>query len=224
LEAAVFERRGLLKASLALGAAAALPGCYTVHEAPPTGLPSAGAGKLMLVGRVEVVPKLATGEQDIDIKNDVFNAKRYALGRAAIILADKPDPSRYHVLSAQILNPTLEQTYFFTVPRSERFLAQGMVTMEWRDLTPNSKAMNVEKAELKFPAPIEFDIQPEDQALYVGTLRLHHDVYHTLLKVEVLDHYSTALTEFRQRFGPQASLRKALMRLPVKGPRVVSPA
>ncbi|HEX9390310.1 MAG TPA: hypothetical protein VF928_03245 [Usitatibacteraceae bacterium] len=213
------KRRRFLAAALGSVAAAALPGCYTIHETPPGGVPAAGSRHVMLVGRIEVVPRMATGEQDIDIKNDLFNTKRYMLGRAVIQMADRPDPGSLHALSAEFLNPTLEQTFFLVLPRSERFIAKGSVTMEWRDLTPSSKAMNVESAELKFPAPLEIDIRPDDQAIYIGTVRLHRDVFHTLLKVELLDQHAAALIEFRKRFGPQAALRKALLKLPQESSR-----
>jgi hypothetical protein len=211
------DRRHWLAASFS----ALLGGCYTIQETSPTGVPAPGGRHVMLVGRVEVVPRVAVGEQDIDIKNDFFNTKRYSIGRAVVVLSDRPDPNRFHVLNAQILNPALEQTYFFVAPRGERFITQAYVAMEWRDLTPNSKAMNIESAELKAPAPLEIDIRPDDQAIYLGTLRLHRDVFHTLLKVELLDHHAAAQAELRQRFGAQASLRKALLKLP---PSRLSPA
>jgi hypothetical protein len=216
--AVVFKhRRQIIGASLGAACAAVLSGCYTIHETPPVAVPVAGGRHVMLVGRIEVVPRLATGEQDIDVKNDVLNSKRYMLGRAVMQMAIRPDPGSLQILSAEILNPTLEQTYFFVVPRGERFIAKGNVTMEWRDLTARSKIMTPEAAELKFPVPLEIDIRPEDQAIYLGTLRLYRDVYHTLLKVELLDHYAAAQTDFRQRFGAQGMLRKALLKLPASG-------
>ncbi len=211
----MLERRRAMMVALAGAAASSmLPGCYTIQEAATDGVPPANGRKVMLVGRIEVVPRVAASEQDIDVRNDLFNTKRYMLGRAVIQMADRPDPGSLHALSAQFLNPTLEETFFFVLPRSERFIAKGSVTMEWRDLTPGSKAMNVESSELKFPAPLELDIRTDDQAIYIGTLRLHRDVFHSLLKVELLDHHAAALVEFRKRYGAQAGLRKALLKLP----------
>jgi hypothetical protein len=199
----------------ALGASTlALPGCWTIHETPPASLPAAGSRQVMLVGRVEVLPRLSATEQDIDVKNDLFNGARHMRGRAVIYLADKPEPGSLQVYGADIINPTLDQTFFFVVRRSERFIARGSVVMEWRDLTPNSKAMAVDTAELKLPAPLEIDIRAEDQALYLGTLRLHRDTFNTLLKVELIDQHAPAQTELRERFGPQAGLRRALLKLP----------
>src|SRR5260221_168939 len=52
-----------------------------------------------------------------------------------------------------------------------------------------------------------------------GGVRLHGDVFHTLLKVELLDQHAAALIELRKRFGPQAALRKALLKLPQESSR-----
>jgi hypothetical protein len=210
----VFKRRLVLAGALGASLSTGLTACYTLQEAPPAELPAAGGQRVMLVGRIELVPRLAVGEQDIDIKNDVFNVKRHMQGRAVMYMANRPDPGSLQVLSAEILNPVLDQTFFFLLTRSERFISKGGVTMEWRDLTANSKAMNLEKVELNFPTPLEIDVRPDDQAIYLGSLRMYRDPYHTLLKTELLDNYPTALAEFRQRFGAQATLRKALLKLP----------
>src|SRR5260221_11247154 len=82
LEAAVHKRRRFLAAALGSVAAAALPGCYTIHETPPGGVPAAGSRHVMLVERIEVAPRMATGEQDNDIKTALFNTNRYKLDGA----------------------------------------------------------------------------------------------------------------------------------------------
>jgi hypothetical protein len=71
--------------------------------------------------------------------------------------------------------------------------AQAARHFSWAD--GGSRRSSPETAELAFPAPLEIDIRGEDRAIYLGTLRLHRDEFHTLLKVEVLDHYSTAQME-----------------------------
>ncbi|AEG94304.1 hypothetical protein [Ramlibacter tataouinensis] len=210
----MLERRSLLQAAAAFGAAAVLPACHTVQENASTELPAPGTGKVMLVGRIEVVPRISPREQNVAVQNDIFNTKRHFMGRAVIRLADRRDPGDFHQLGALFLNPNLEETFFYSVPRTERFVADASIAMEWQDLTPASKNLTLQKVELKLPVPLELDIQPADQALYLGTVRMHRDVYHTLLRVEVLDQQSQAQEEFSRRFGPQARMRKALLKVP----------
>src|SRR5260221_11209178 len=90
LEAAVHKRCRFLAAALGSVAAAALPGCYTIHETPPGGVPAAGSRHLMLVGRIEAAPRMTTGDQRIDMKNDLFTTNRYILGSVVIEMADPP--------------------------------------------------------------------------------------------------------------------------------------
>lgn len=208
---------------LACTGAAAASGCYTIQETPATELPAAGAGQVMVVGRIEVVPQLAGRDQDLKIRNDVFNVRRHLENRAVLVMGDKAEAVESPPVGAQILNPTLEQTYFLLLRRSERFLAKGSVTMEWSSQVTGPRTMHVDTVELKLPAPLELDIQPADQAVYIGTLRLHRDRFHTLLSAEVLDHHAAAQAEFQQRFGANARLRKALLRLPGAAPARPAP-
>ena len=54
------------------------------------------------------------------------------------------------------------------------------------------------------------DIQPNDQAVYIGTLRYHRDEFFTTKKVEVLDRFAQANTAFTEKFGRDVTLRKSL--------------
>ena len=55
-------------------------------------------------------------------------------------------------------------------------------------------------------------IDVKRKAIYVGTLRLHRDEFHTITKVEVRDEYAGALAEFRKRFAGEPAPRKALLK------------
>jgi hypothetical protein len=218
----VLDRRRFSFACALGGVAAALPGCYSIQELPASELPAAGARQVMVVGRIEVVPQLRR-DQDLRIGNDVFNMKRHLENRAVLVMGARAEAVESPPMGAQILNPTLEETYFLLMRRSERFLAKGSVTMEWSSQVTGPRTMSVDSVELKFPAPLELDIQPGDQAIYIGTLRLHRDRFHTLLGAEVLDHHAAAQPEFQQRFGAQARLRKALLKLPGAAPSRPAP-
>jgi hypothetical protein len=191
--------------AVVLSAGCALP---TVSEGVGS-LGEVGSDAVLLVGRIEIVPAVKPEEQTFKAGWDPFNAKRYHVGRAILFMSDKP---QYKEHTDHALNPPLEETYFVKVPRSHRYMVKGAVTMSFHLRTTSPRTARVDQSELLFPAPIQLDIRPGDTAIYVGTLRLHRDEFHEVTKAEILDHYGAASAEFRQKFGPGAGLRKALLR------------
>jgi hypothetical protein len=185
-------------------------GCGTVYREPKN------AGELapssvVLVGRIELVPPLKTGEQDLKMGTfDPMDAKGALTNRAVLYLSDSPSTKREPTMEA--LNPELEKTYFFSVPKDRRHMVHGMVLMQHRVTSTNRRQVSTESNELLIPAPLEFDIRPGDRAIYVGTWRLHRDEFNEVTRAQLLDQYSTAAAEFRKRFGPEVPLRKALPR------------
>ena len=199
-------------------AALAAAGCVTISE----GIGSwndIGAGSVLLVGKIEVVPPVRPEEQRFRAGLDVLNTKRHHIGRAILFMSDEP---RYQDRTGDALNPPLEATYFLTVPRSRRYMVRGSVTMELVARAVSARQSVMDHTELLFPGPIEFDIRPADKAIYVGTLRLHRDEFHEVKKAEVLDQFSAAYADFTTKFGAGLPLRKALLK-PVRANSATSP-
>src|SRR5262245_15735718 len=183
-------------------------GCTTLHQ-EVAGLGEVKSDSVVLVGRIEIVPPIDPKEQNIRTGLDPFGTKNHFLGRAIMFLSDQP---KYEDRTNNAINPTLEQTYFIQVPKSQRFMVRGSVTMDYRQQVVSRRQVAIEQTELMIPAPIEFDIKPSDSAIYIGTLRLHRDEFNEVVKAEILDDYAGASTEFRKKFGITASLRKALLK------------
>jgi hypothetical protein len=195
-----------LPALFALCALLLAAGCATVHK-DVTSLDQLGAGSVLLVGRIELVPALTAEEQQIDMGLDPMGMKDHHLGRAILFLSDRPI---YQDHTANVINPALEQTWFIAVPRAQRYMVRGSITMSFAHRAVNRRQVAVDQEELLIPAPVEFDMKAGYRAIYIGTLRLHRDEFHEVTKAEILDHYPEALAEFRARFGADAPLRKAL--------------
>src|SRR5215470_8721782 len=183
-------------------------GCTTLHQ-DLAGLGEVKSDSVVLVGRIEIVPPIDPEQQNIRTGLDPFGTKNYFLGRAIMFLSDQP---RYEDRTNNAINPTLEQTYFIRVPKSQRFMVRGSVTMDYSQRVVSSRQVAIEQTELMIPAPIEFDIKPSDTAIYIGTLRLHRDEFNEVVKAEILDDYAGASIEFRKKFGTTASPRKALLK------------
>lgn len=196
--------RAIFAASVLLAA-----GCVSVSEGVSS-LKELDADSVLVVGKIEIVPPIKPEEQTYNA-NDPFNAKRHFIGRAVMFMSDKP---QYREYTGHALNPPLEQVYFVKVPRSQRFMVKGSVTMSFSMRVVSRRQAETEQIELLFPAPVELDIRPSDKAIYIGTLRLHRDEFHEVTRAEVRDEFPAANAAFRKKFGGQATLRKALMGKP----------
>lgn len=197
-----------LLATLIAAMSLAAAGCVTVSEGVG-GWGEIGADAVLLVGKIEIVPRVRPEEQTFRAGVDVFNTRRHHIGRAILFMSDQP---RYQERTGDALNPPLEATYFLTVPRSRRFMVKGSVTMELAARAVTARQSVMDHTELLLPGPIEFDIRPADRAIYVGTLRLYRDEFHEVTRAEVLDHFGAAHADFTRKFGPGRPLRKALLR------------
>jgi hypothetical protein len=204
-----------MKAQLIRALAALLPillaaGCAipTLHK-EAAGVDGAG-DTVVVVGRIELVPPLKAGEQDLKMGTfDPMDAKGQLTGRAVLWLA--PTATREE-RTADAINPPLERTYFFRIPRTARYVVHGSVLMYHRVTSVSRRSVETASAELLIPGPIEFDIKPADRAIYVGTLRLHRDEFNEVTRAEFVDDYARAAADFRQKFGAGPTLRRAIAR------------
>jgi hypothetical protein len=195
---------------LAAAAVLAAAGCVnvTVSEGV-TSMSEISSDSVLVVGRIEIVPKIKAEEQQYKAL-DPFNNKRHFMGRAVMFVSDKRE---YQDYTSNALNPPLEETYFLKVPKSQRYMVKGSVTMSLAVRTTGPRSAVTDQTELMFPAPIELDIRPGDKVVYVGTLRLHRDEFHEVTKAEIRDDYAAALADYRKKFGASAAApRKALFK------------
>ena len=190
-----------------LASALSLSGCGTLYK-NVNSLSEVTSDTVILVGRIEMLPKVEVKEEDIKLGTfDPFNVKDMYRNRAILHLSDK---ATEHEPTNQAFNPRLEETYFFRVPKDKRYLVYGSIFTYYKVKAVNSRQMDMDSNEIMIPTPVEFDIQPTDKAIYVGTWRFHHDEFNEIIKAETLDQYPTVLAEFRKKFGADAALRKAL--------------
>lgn len=192
-------------ASILLIAGCAVP---TLHK-EAAGVDGA-SDTVVVVGRIELVPPLKPGEQDLKMGTiDPLDMKSAYTGRAILWLASTP---KHEERTGDAINPPLEQTYFFRIPRGTRYVVHGSVMMYHRVNVVSRRSLSQSTAEIVIPGPIEFDIKPSDKAMYVGTLRLHRDEFNEVTRAEFIDEYPLALAEFRKKFGAGAALRRAIAR------------
>jgi hypothetical protein len=107
-------RRLLAGALLAFGVAA----CVSVNENVAS-LSEVSDDAVLLVGKIEIVPPIKAKDQTYDAGVDLFNSKRYFVGRALMFMSERPEYQRHTGLA---LNPPLEETFFVKLPRSQRYM------------------------------------------------------------------------------------------------------
>lgn len=189
-------------------AAVLVAGCGTLHP-EITSLGELSSGTVVLVGRIELVPPLQSGEQVLKMGTfDPMDAAGKLRDRAVLHLASEAKPMEE---TYEVINPRLDQTFFFKIPRDKRFVVFGTITTSYETRVASRRHVNVDKTEILLPRMV-FDITPADKAIYVGTLRMHRDEFNSITKVEILDHYPAVSVEFRKRFGAGAELRKSIVK------------
>jgi len=196
-----------MRLPLAALASFLVAGCVSVSEGIGN-LREVDAGSVVLIGKIQIVPPIRAKEQTYRAGVDLFNTQRHFIGRAVLFVSDRP---QYQERTGNALNPPLEETFFLKLPKSQRFMVKGSVTMELLSRGA-SAGSGFDHTELLFPAPIEFDVRPGDAALYVGTLRLYRDEFDDVTKAEVRDDYAEASAQFRSKFPGAPAPRKALLK------------
>lgn len=100
--------------------------CGTLHK-EATGLGDASNNKVIVIGRIELVPPLRQNEQNIKLGTfDPFDAKGAYLGRAVLHLAQEPMAREK---TNEVFNPRLEETFFYSIPKDKRYVVDAGVMM-----------------------------------------------------------------------------------------------
>ena len=183
-----------------------LSACAPAARAPIDTMRSLGSGEAIVVGRVELVPPLQEHEQRVgglvigDIENRLFLITDDQLRELPQNLGAGDYSGR--------IEAELEKQFFVRSERKPFYILGGMMFLAF-------DGGDIDQA--YFPGGYRISINPEDDAVYIGTLRYYRNEFMQISKVDVIDQYEAANKEFVQKFGTSPSLRKALL-VPVKQP------
>lgn len=181
-------------------------GCGTIHP-EVANLGEVSSDTVVVVGRIELVPPMKSGEQVLRIGTfDPFGVADKLRDRAVFHLAKEPKAAEE---TWEVINPRLGETFYFRIPKDKRFVVLGTITTSYVTRTVSQRQVVNDVTEILLPR-MEFEITPADKAIYVGTLRFHRDEFNEVTKAEILDHYAGAAAEFTKKFGNGAALRKAI--------------
>jgi len=181
--------------------AASLMGCAIVPERQLVDLRSVPPDMIILVGKIELHPPLAPGEQMLKTEQGEHLKDAFILyvGSQPIdVSAGVPEGF------AGSFYTTLEQEFFITVRRDKTLYLPGGTFY-----TAYDPPARVESHDLS--SPLQVDLRPEDEAVYIGTVQYFRDKDNALRSVSIRDDYTWAAAQFKERLGTEKTIRKALV-------------
>jgi len=173
----------------------------TRPEQQVTGLMNVAPDKAIIVGRVELHPPLQEGEQTLkssrgeDLRN-VF----ILYGGERLRDFTKSRPATFE----GSYSTTLEKEFFIKAGKGSTFFVSGGTFYTEYDL-PYHITYHT------FSSPLQVEVMPDDEAVYIGTIQYYRDENNNLKDVMIRDDYQWADSQFKERFGTSKTLRKALL-------------
>lgn len=175
--------------------------CAVMPEPQITSLLDVPSDKIIVVGRIELHPPLGEDEQVLrtargeELKNTFIF---YCGDRPRDLRTNKPGSFEGSFAT------TLEKDYFIKVDRSITLFVAGGIFYSAYDppyrVVPHT-----------FSSPFQVELRPDDEAVYIGTIQYYRDDSNNLTSVQIRDDYQWADSLFKERFGTNRSLRKALL-------------
>ena len=159
-----------------------------------------GKNEAVVVGRVELVPPLLENEQRIrGPGTNKFKNKIFLMVDAQFReLTEEPGFGDFKGR----IDAVFGEEFFVRSSNEPFYLIAAMMYL-------TLEGMNYDQA--YFPGGFKVSINPDDKAVYIGTLRYHRNEFFELTNIEIVDDYQRVNAEFKARFGDKHALRKALM-------------
>jgi len=187
---------------------AVLTGCVAPSSSiqQVTSLSQLNDDTILVIGEVQLVPALASDEQLLDDNYEEFR-------NTAILIVDEDsrqpeDDLTFGGLRRSIRAP-LGETFFVAYENRPFFITKSWLVMDARIRMVAPDAV-IRPGNAPLHGVFRVNVQPEDRAVYIGTIRYHRDAFFSTVKVEVIDQFAQAQEAFQHKFGGRLSLRKEL--------------
>lgn len=150
--------------------------------------------EVVIVGTIDLIPKLDKDEQELDPKGvwDVMGYGDKNKNRGMITFNSKPKSSDYKY----VINPEIGKVFFFKVPRNLKYIVDGEI------LTVFSR-YGSEK--ILLPTGFKINIKSSDKAVYIGDIIYKRDDFNSITGIKLKDNYKKARRLFRKKFGKNTS-------------------
>jgi hypothetical protein len=170
--------------------------------------------EVIIVGKIQFDPPLPEDKQKLLIQgSEVYrNTMQMICGEKLLQFDDDESFLPWSDIYKGMVNVFLGKTFYAANAKNPFYMVAGSVYMEIYEVSGFNSVTTYYKP-MAFPASFYIDIQPEDKAVYVGTITYHRDNFYNLKKITISDEYDHEMPLFRRRFGP-IKLRKAMIRQP----------
>jgi hypothetical protein len=169
-------------------------------EPQVTNLMFVAPDQAIIVGRIELHPPLQKGEQTLKSSSGEELRNAFILyGGNRLRDFTKSKPTTFEGSFAT----TLEKEFFIKAEKGTTFFVSGGTFYTEFDL-PYHITYHT------FSSPLQIEIMPDDEAVYVGTIQYYRDENNNVKTVMIRDDYQWADTQFKERFGTTKNLRKEL--------------
>lgn len=189
-----------MRALAVLAAVLALTACAPPAMRAVERADAVDADQVLVVGRVVLSPALHAQEQRFSAINRGQWINRMFLLTSEDSTPMPTDPSLSDFTGR--IEATLGETFHVAADAKPFFVRGGVVFLDDQGGRMN-KAI--------FPGGFRVDVQPGDRAIYIGTIEYRRDELFNILGVRIIDEFDRASRDYRQKFGPGAHLRRALL-------------
>lgn len=183
---------------IVLGAACTL--ALAGARKPVSSFAKVGNTEAVVVGRVELVPPLHEHDQRIKgIGTGRFKNKMF-------LMVDKEyrelteEPGRRDFKGR--IDASFGEEFIVRSSNEPFFIIAGMIYLSLGDGPPDPAY---------FPGGFKVEIDHDDKAVYIGTIRYHRNDFFEVERVEIADDYERVKAEFEREFGKEHPLRKSLL-------------
>ena len=160
--------------------------------------------EVVIVGRVDLVPKLAEGEQKLEAlgTGDAVNKVYLLTNEHYRVFEQEPRMSDYE----GYIPAPLGKNFFVRSSAKPFYILGGQLRLT---------ARGDDMSSAYFPGGMKVSVKPGDKAVYIGAIQYYRDEFFEVSKIVIVDDYDRANAEFKRTYGAKYSLRKALV-TPVK--------
>jgi hypothetical protein len=179
-----------------------LQACALPRALPPATGPQAGAGEVVVIGKIELVPPIDRLEQRTH--RNVIGEKSL-LGRVFVATGPSDKPVSTPTLVAADFQEMVEAEwgvpFMVKVPRRRTYLNGAVVHLDV-----------VERDTLWFPGGFYFDVPADAPAVYIGTLRYFRNDFNVITGVEIVDERKDVAVALKARGASTSDVRPSLLR------------
>ena len=193
----------MLRIAVVLVGLPLLCSCASLPEPQISSLLDVPPDKTVIVGRIELHPPLSSEEQTSGTVGGMELKSGFVLycgDRPRNLDAVKPDDYSGSFAT------TLDKDFYIKTDAGITLTVSGG-TFYTADVLPSRAIYHT------LSSPFRVALRPDDKAVYIGTIQYYRDDANNLRSVMIRDDYDWADRQFKERFGTNTSLRKALLTL-----------